>query len=74
MPTEPKVIGFSNDWYPEGFEQAMDMYLDDQTTIRCFSLPYFLASKWEAFKGRGKNDYRTSKDFEDIVIHSRKRR
>ena len=23
MPTEPKVIGFANRWYPEGFEMAM---------------------------------------------------
>lgn len=67
MPTDPKVLGFSNKWYPEGFEQAIDYHLDDQTTIRCFSLPYFIASKWEAFKGRGKNNYRTSKDFEDLV-------
>lgn len=67
MPTDPEVIGFSNKWYPEGFEQAIDHQLDDQTTIRCFSLPYFIASKWEAFKGRGKNSYRTSKDFEDLV-------
>ncbi|WP_295654586.1 nucleotidyl transferase AbiEii/AbiGii toxin family protein [uncultured Mucilaginibacter sp.] len=67
MPTEPDAIGFSNKWYPEGFAQAIDHDLDQQTTIRIFSLPYFIASKWEAFKGRGKNDYRTSKDFEDMV-------
>ena len=29
-------------------------------------MSYFIASKWEAFKGRGNNDYRTSKDFEDL--------
>jgi len=67
MPTEPDIIGFSNKWYPEGFANAIEMVLDNQTTIKCFSLPYFMASKWEAFKGRGANDYRTSKDFEDII-------
>lgn len=67
MPTDPSVIGFSNRWYPEGFEHAVQVHLDGQTTIRIFSLPYFVASKWEAFKGRGKGDYRTSKDFEDLV-------
>jgi len=67
MPTDPAVIGFSNRWYPEGFENAMLFTLDIQTTIRIFSLPYFVASKWEAFKGRGNNNYRTSKDFEDLV-------
>lgn len=67
MPTDPSVIGFSNRWYPEGFSNAVNHVLDDQTTIRIFSLPYFVASKWEAYKSRGKNDYRTSKDFEDLV-------
>jgi predicted nucleotidyltransferase len=67
MPTEPSVIGFSNRWYPEGFANAIPLLLDDQTSIRIFSLPYFFAAKWEAFKGRGNNDYRTSKDFEDMV-------
>jgi predicted nucleotidyltransferase len=67
MPTNPDIIGFSNKWYPEGFATAINVMLDDETIIKCFSLPYFLATKWEAFKGRGANDYRTSKDFEDIV-------
>ncbi|RZK39855.1 MAG: hypothetical protein EOO90_17380 [Pedobacter sp.] len=67
MPTEPKVIGFSNKWYPDGFANAIDFKLDVDSTIRIFSLPHFMASKWEAFKGRGKNDYRSSKDFEDFV-------
>ncbi|WP_345954013.1 hypothetical protein [Mucilaginibacter sp. PAMB04168] len=67
MPTDPSIIGFSNRWYAEGFESAVRYVLDEQTTVRIFSLPYFVASKWEAFKGRGKKDYRTSKDFEDLV-------
>lgn len=67
MPTDPQAIGFSNRWYPEGFATAQEIQLDGETTIKIFTLPYFVASKWEAFKGRGHNDYRTSKDFEDLV-------
>ena len=67
MPTDPKAIGFSNRWYPDGFATAQEIRLDDETIVKIFTLPYFVASKWEAFKGRGKNDYRTSKDFEDLV-------
>lgn len=67
MPTDPTVIGFSNRWYPEGFENAKKISLDDRTAIRIFTLPYFVAAKWDAFKSRGNNDYRTSKDFEDLV-------
>jgi predicted nucleotidyltransferase len=66
MPTHPEAIGFSNKWYPEGFQTAVDYSLDSQIKVRIFSLPYFVASKWEAFKGRGK-DFRTSTDFEDLV-------
>ncbi|MCC8408627.1 nucleotidyl transferase AbiEii/AbiGii toxin family protein [Mucilaginibacter sp. UR6-1] len=66
MPTQPEAIGFSNFWYPEGFQHAVNRRLDDDTSIKIFSLPYFIASKWEAFKGRGR-DYRTSTDFEDLV-------
>jgi len=66
MPTHPEAIGFSNIWYPEGFQTAVNYPLDEQTEIQIFSLPYFVASKWEAFKGRG-TDFRTSTDFEDLV-------
>lgn len=67
MPTDPEAIGFSNRWYPEGFSTAQEINLDEENIIKIFTLPYFLASKWEAFKGRGNQNYRTSKDFEDIV-------
>lgn len=67
MPTDPAAIGFSNRWYAEGFETPIAYWLDEVTPIKIFSLPYFIASKWEAFKSRGNNDLRSSKDFEDIV-------
>jgi predicted nucleotidyltransferase len=67
MPTENDAIGFSNKWYQEGFSNAIAYVLDEETSVQIFTLPYFMASKWEAFKGRGKNDYRTNKDFEDLV-------
>lgn len=66
MPTSSDILGFSNKWYPEGFRNAIPYKLDDETEILIFSLPYFLASKWEAHKSRG-GDLRTSRDFEDMV-------
>ncbi|MRG47216.1 hypothetical protein GFS24_18995 [Chitinophaga sp. SYP-B3965] len=66
MPTEP-VMGFSNRWYPEGFRHAITHNLDAETKVLIFSLPYFLASKWEAHRARGGKDLRASKDFEDMV-------
>jgi hypothetical protein len=35
--------------------------------VRIFSLPYFLASKIEAFSDRGHGDFLTSPDMEDII-------
>lgn len=67
MPTDDQSVGFRNKWYPEGYKRAMSYVIDDRCTIRILRAPYFLATKLEAFKGRGGNDGRTSHDFEDIV-------
>ncbi|MDP2175221.1 MAG: nucleotidyl transferase AbiEii/AbiGii toxin family protein [Bacteroidota bacterium] len=67
MPTNDPTIGFSNKWYPDGFNQAVEYKIDEQCTVRILSAPYFIATKLEAFKGRGQNDGRTSQDFEDII-------
>ena len=67
MPTADTSIGFSNCWYPEGFKNAIDYKIDDTATVKILNAPYFLATKLEAFKGRGAYDGRTSHDFEDIV-------
>lgn len=42
--------------------------IDQKNTIKILSAPYFLATKLEAFKSRGKGNGRTSHDFEDIVF------
>ena len=67
MPTDPAILGFSNAWHKEGIEQARWVELPNKEKIRIFSEPYFLATKIEAFRGRGKNNYRISSDIEDIV-------
>jgi predicted nucleotidyltransferase len=67
MPTDSSVLGFSNRWYTDGFNNAVDFELDSNTTIKIFTPVYFIASKLEAFKNRGRKDYRTSTDFEDII-------
>lgn len=66
MPTNAHVIGFSNRWYADGFKFAKSIQLDD-LPIKIFTLPFFIASKIEAFKSRGQNNYLFSSDFEDIV-------
>lgn len=67
MPTNDLSIGFKNIWYPDGFVAAIGYRIDERNTIKILSAPYFVATKLEAHKGRGKQDGRSSKDFEDIV-------
>lgn len=68
MTTDEKVLGFSNKWYIEGFKTSIDYMIDNKHKVKIFTPPYFIASKIEAFKNRGENDGRISKDFEDIVF------
>lgn len=65
MPADDSSIGQSNSWYKPGFEYLDEMIVYGEN-IRILSAPYFLATKFEAFYGRG-SDYRTSHDFEDII-------
>lgn len=67
MPTDPKILGFSNRWYKEGMENSVQAILPSGRNIRIFSQPYFVAAKIEAYIGRGQNDFRTSHDIEDMV-------
>jgi predicted nucleotidyltransferase len=68
MPTDESILGFSNKWYAPGYKMAMDVEIDKNHTVKIFPVEYFIASKLDAFKDRGKNDGRTSTDFEDIVF------
>ena len=68
MPTEETILGFSNKWYAPGFKKAIDYEIDKQHRVKIFPVSYFIASKLEAFRSRGKNDGRTSTDFEDIIF------
>lgn len=73
MPTLPEILGFSNPWYPKAFAHAIKKEIEAGVYINIFTAPYFIASKLEAFKSRGKNqqgelDGRFSQDLEDIVF------
>jgi predicted nucleotidyltransferase len=67
MPTKGDILNFSNQWYPEGYKNAILYPIDELHKVKIFTAPYFLASKLDAFNNRGKHDGRTSSDFEDIV-------
>lgn len=67
MPAEDSSIGVSNKWYKPGFNQLQEIELPEGVNINILPSPYFLATKLEAFKDRGKNDFYGSHDYEDII-------
>ncbi|MGA7381049.1 MAG: hypothetical protein WBX03_09370 [Terriglobales bacterium] len=66
MPTDSSLLGFSNRWYRAAFENAQKVSVAGHE-IGLITAPYFLATKLEAFHGRGKEDYRGSRDLEDVI-------
>ncbi len=67
MPTDPQILGFSNIWYSATIDNSIPISLDEDLHINIAKAPYFLATKIEAFRGRGQDDYMMSHDIEDII-------
>ena len=67
MPTREEILGFSNQWYSDAIRSARRIWLSNDIVIRAVNGPYFVATKLEAFNGRGGGDYRASHDLEDII-------
>lgn len=67
MPSQPGVLSFHNRWYPLAVTTAIPTLLPSGRSIKLISAPLFLATKLEAFKGRGNNDFLASHDLEDVV-------
>ena len=67
MPTDVRILGFANRWYPQAVAAARQMSLPSGTAIRLIAAPHFLATKFEAFADRGNADVLGSHDLEDII-------
>jgi hypothetical protein len=67
MPSHEKILGFSNRWYAPAIYSVISYQLPSNRIIKIFSTPYLLASKIEAFLGRGKGSFYWSTDIEDII-------
>ena len=48
-------------------ETAVTRHLASDIEIRLAAAPHFLATKIEAFKGRGRRDFLASRDLEDVI-------
>jgi hypothetical protein len=67
MPIDEKILGFTNRWYRAAMDAAQETELEPALRIRLISPPYFIATKLEAFRSRGRGDYTNSHDLEDLV-------
>ena len=67
MPADSEILGFSNRWYNDAIDNAEKYQLTQELTINLITPQYFIATKLEAFEGRGNNDYFGSRDLEDII-------
>ena len=66
MPTDEAVLSFTNSWYKLGVETSVSSRLPSGTELRHVTAPVFIATKIEAFVGRGNGDF-LSHDIEDII-------
>jgi hypothetical protein len=67
LPTDEKILGFTNKWYKQAVNNSIKTKLSNSLIIKHVTAVYFLATKLEAFKDRGNNDYLGNHDLEDII-------
>jgi hypothetical protein len=67
LPLDKEVLGYTNIWYRSALDSAQQVTLPGGLRIKAITAPFFLGTKMEAFRGRGKNDYIGSHDIEDFV-------
>jgi len=67
MPDDANILGFSNRWYADALRHANDVILSNGQQIRLISPCYFIATKLEAYNGRGNDDILSSHDIEDLL-------
>jgi hypothetical protein len=67
MPADPSILGFANRWQAASLPHAARRTLPSGTEIRAAPPPYLVATKLEAFAGRGHGDLFASHDFEDVI-------
>ncbi len=67
MPSKEEIFGFSNRWYPLSIATAESHTLPSGIEIRVIRAPEFIATKIEAFYGRGQGDHLLSHDLGDVI-------
>ncbi len=68
MPTVGTGIGPTNRWYQDAVVSAGLHDVGPGVKALVITPVYFVATKLEAFRGRGRADYQSSHDIEDILL------
>jgi hypothetical protein len=67
MPSDASILGFDNRWQGPGLKCAKTLSLPSGTEVRAITPPYLIATKLEAWNGRGNGDHLRSHDLEDLI-------
>jgi len=67
MPADAAILGFENRWQGASIPHAVERVLPSGMTILATRPDYLLATKIEAFNGRGHEDFLGSRDFGDMI-------
>jgi len=67
MPTDERILGFGNIWYRSAVSSSTPYRLPSGARIRLIDSVHFIATKLEAFAGRGEKDFVMSHDLEDVI-------
>ncbi len=68
MPTDEKVLGFSNRWYKHAIATSVERSLHSGRKIQAATPPSIIGTKLEAWHGRGGDDILGSLDLHDVVV------
>ncbi len=67
MPTDPEILGFSNEWYGQAISTAETVTLDSGARLRAATPVLLVATKLCAWLGRGEGDLLRSLDIHDLL-------
>jgi len=67
MPADAAILGFENRWQGASIPHAVECTLPSGARIRAAPPAYLLATKIQAFNGRGREDFLGSRDFGDMI-------
>lgn len=67
MPADATILGFEDRWQGASIPHAVERAMPSGSTIRATRPDYLLATKIEAFNGRGQEDFLGSRDFGDMI-------